>query len=189
MLVHAPLVLLFLFISSFFLLRFYTIGMERRNCDSSHLSRQPKATNVLDQIRQNILANKRRCYRYAQTWYPRAQLLALFHSHPPRQESDREDRRWNSFFHHHHHHHLILLSVGTLWNAVRKLLLRCRHRHHRQISTPWDKDFQSAPRIIIIAISVITKMKKISMNQCLDREGALSQMPSKETWEIRWLTP
>ena len=142
---------------------------------------------LLDQIRQNILANKRRCYRYAQTWYPRAQILALFLSHPPRQESDREDRRWNSFFH--HHHHLILLSVGTLWNAVRKLLLRCRHRHHRQISTPWDKDFQSAPRIIIIAISVITKMKKISMNQCLDREGALSQMPSKETWEIRWLTP
>ncbi len=40
MLVHAPLVLLFLFISSFFLLRFYTIGMERRNCDSSHPSRQ-----------------------------------------------------------------------------------------------------------------------------------------------------
>ena len=40
MLVYAPLVLLFLFISSFFLLRFYTIGMERRNCDSSHPSRQ-----------------------------------------------------------------------------------------------------------------------------------------------------
>jgi len=71
MLVHAPLVLLFLFISSFFLLRFYTIGMERRNCDSSHLSRQylTKFVKTFWQTKEDVIDT------------PKLDILALSYWH------------------------------------------------------------------------------------------------------------
>ena len=70
MLVHAPLVLLFLFISSFFLLRFYTIGMERRNCDSSHLPRlTTKFVKTFWQTKEDVIDT------------PKLDILALSYWH------------------------------------------------------------------------------------------------------------
>ena len=62
---HLSFFLLFLFISSFFLLRFYTIGMERRNCDSSHPSRQSPNSSKhfgkqkkMSSIRPNLISSR-----------------------------------------------------------------------------------------------------------------------------------